>query len=392
MVSSVLANAILNQRTPDIVGSFQRGQEIGRRGRARTLAGEALKEGGGESLDELFNVDPEIAFTIGEQINARNAQDINNYIRDAKIGLDHLNAGDVQGALNFGQQRIAALKLQGRDTTQTENFVNLLATGQEDQARQILAATVGTIDQSKRPASLIQRDRLLEDLQSDNPEVAESARIALKLSAPARGGPTPEEQVDLVRKKAMVRAQVELATAGDIERLKAEQKGAGKGLSERQQGFINAGVDAADSTANIRRGLELLDTVETGGINAASLKIKQAFGVEGADEGELSANLGISVLAQLKPIFGAAFTAQEGERLEKISAGFGRNAKTNKRLLKQALRIAERSADRAIRASEAAGDGFTANEIRKALEFSASPEPAATSGAAPSGIKFLGFE
>lgn len=141
----------------------------------------------------------------------------------------------------------------------------------------------------------------------------------------------------------------------------------GKGNTKRLQAFADNGVEAADSVANLKRSIALLDDVETGGFQGLQIRAKQLFGIEGADEGELSANLGKAVLAQLKPIFGAAFTAAEGERLERIEARLGANTETNKRLLGEALRVAERAAKRGIASAEKLGDDFTANEIRESL-------------------------
>ena len=145
----------------------------------------------------------------------------------------------------------------------------------------------------------------------------------------------------------------------------------------RAQNIITEGLAAADSTSVIRRSLELLDRVETGGFNRVALASKKLFGVEGADEGELSANLGKAVLAQLRQTFGAAFTAQEGESLKAIEAGFSSSVPTNKRLLNNALTIAERSAQRAIRRAEIRGDYETSDEIAASLDFNLSEIEAA---------------
>lgn len=389
MVSSVLAQAILNQDAPDVLGAFKKGQQEARQEKTKELAGRSLATGEIDPL--LAELSPEVALSIGEQIRARNAKDISDLIRDSRIAKSKLDAGDIQGALSFAIQRRNAIRNRGGDTTQTDEFIAALQRNPE-QARDMVAGFLGATEQTK-PASIIQREQLLEDLKSDDPRVVESAEIALKLKAPARGGLSPEEQINLARRKAEVRAGVELETAGDIERLKAEQKEAGKGISARKQGFIDAGVDAADGVGNIKRSLALLDEVKTGGIAAASLRAKQFFGVAGADEGELSANLGRSVLAQLKPIFGAAFTAAEGERLERIEAGFGRSASTNKRLLNNALKIAERAARRGIKAAESEGDDFSAQEIRNALEGIEKAQDQSTGvSSTVTGIKFLGFE
>lgn len=142
-----------------------------------------------------------------------------------------------------------------------------------------------------------------------------------------------------------------------------------RGQEGRAQAIITEGLAAADSTAVLRRSLELLDRVGTGGFNRVSLAAKKLFGIEGADEGELSANLGKAVLSQLRSTFGAAFTEREGARLEAIEAGFGSSVPTNRRLLNNALTIAERSAQRAIRRAEQRGDYETADEIEAALDF-----------------------
>jgi len=169
----------------------------------------------------------------------------------------------------------------------------------------------------------------------------------------------------------------------DISVDKESRKQVEKANIQRKQGFVDTGVEAADSTANIRRAIELLELVDTGGFDSVAFRARQLFGVEGADEGELSANLGRSVLAQLKPIFGAAFTAPEGERLERIEAGFGRSPETNKRLLNSALKIAERSSRRGLAAAEALGDEFAADEIRAALVYDPLGQPAKNKQAEP---------
>ena len=138
----------------------------------------------------------------------------------------------------------------------------------------------------------------------------------------------------------------------------------------RAQEYIIKGQSAADSTAVIRRSLALLEKVETGGLGRTTmLAAKRMFGVEGADEGELSASLGKAVLAQLRETFGAAFTAQEGESLKEIEAGFGSSVAANTRLLNNSLRIAQRAAERGIRAAESRDDYESASEIEMALDF-----------------------
>ena len=167
----------------------------------------------------------------------------------------------------------------------------------------------------------------------------------------------------------------EAQTKADIAVDKAARKEVAKANTKRIQGFIDSGIEAADTAANVKRSIELLKTVETGGIDAALLRAKQLFGIEGADEAELSTNLGKNVLAQLKPIFGSAFTVKEGEELKRIEAGFGKSTAGNIRLLERTLKIADRAARRGIAAAKDQGDAFTENEIRSSLEFKADEQP-----------------
>jgi hypothetical protein len=143
----------------------------------------------------------------------------------------------------------------------------------------------------------------------------------------------------------------------------------GKGSTERAQGIINAGVDAIGQFPVLTRSLDLLDEIQTGGYAGVATRAKTMFGVESADEGELAYNLAINVLQQLKPIFGSAFTASEGERLQRIEASLGRNTGTNKRLLKQALDLSRTSAEKALDRARELEDQATVRELENALTF-----------------------
>lgn len=156
-------------------------------------------------------------------------------------------------------------------------------------------------------------------------------------------------------------------TERKISQKKSELAAAGE--EKRTADLIARGIAAAESTAPIRRAITLLDEVKTGGFRAAALRAKQTFGIEGADEGELSNSLGKAVLSQLKETFGAAFTEAEGKRLERIEANFTKSAETNRRLLTQALRIAEKTANRARKKAVERGDQATIDDIDDLLTF-----------------------
>lgn len=117
----------------------------------------------------------------------------------------------------------------------------------------------------------------------------------------------------------------------------------------------------------VNRSIDLLDSIETGGIDNALIRAKQTLGIESADEAELSYELGKSVLKQLKPTFGAAFTVNEMLELKRMEAGLGKSVAGNKRILQNLSKVIGRSANRGMRAAESLGDNFAAEEIRLAM-------------------------
>jgi hypothetical protein len=155
----------------------------------------------------------------------------------------------------------------------------------------------------------------------------------------------------------------------DLAKQKASEVAIGKGVGVRGQEAINIGLEAAKGIPTLKRTIALLDDVQTGGFDAAALRAKQLFGVEGADEGELSANLGQAILGDLRATFGAAFTEREGARLERIRANFGKSPETNKRLIRQSLQLAERAARRGLEEAKSVDDFGTAQEILDLIDF-----------------------
>ncbi len=139
--------------------------------------------------------------------------------------------------------------------------------------------------------------------------------------------------------------------------------------AKRGQRVIVQGITAAQGIPTIKRSIALLDEISTGGYASVALKVKQAFGVEGADEAELSANLGRSVLSQLKDIFGSQFTDKEGLRLEKIEARFGKSVAGNRRLLNQLLKMSDLKVKQARVRAVAEGDDATVAEIDEYMNF-----------------------
>jgi len=176
-----------------------------------------------------------------------------------------------------------------------------------------------------------------------------------------RTGITGEDQNEAIR----LRQQ-------ELERLKT-QEGRTRKENEAQitrlTGFADSGLTAAQAHTTTKRSLELLDQIETGGFEGVALRARQLFGIQSADEAELSTGMLRVVLAQLKPVFGAAFTRAEGESLKAIEANIGKSTEGNKRLLRQLLTMQERSARRGASAARQIKDSFTADEIEAELQF-----------------------
>ncbi len=140
--------------------------------------------------------------------------------------------------------------------------------------------------------------------------------------------------------------------------------------AKRTQLVINEGRAAAKGLPILNRTIALLDVVKTGGAGRkAILAGKNFLGLSGADETELSTNLGRNVLSQLKSIFGSAFTEKEGDRLEKIEANFGKSTEGNRRLLEQTRKLVLDASQKAIKRAIKAKDFETAQEIQGFIDF-----------------------
>ncbi len=173
------------------------------------------------------------------------------------------------------------------------------------------------------------------------------------------------EGYTISRETAPEKRAADIATVG-------AKKGAeitGKKIAERRQVAVDQGLTSSEGFANVARARALLDTVKTGGFSNAALRAKQVFGIESADEAELSNRLGKSVLSQLRQTFGAAFTAEEGASLARIEAGFGKSTKGNRQLLDQAMKLINKKADEGIKAAVASKDFSAAQRIQDNLDF-----------------------
>lgn len=309
--------------------------------------------------------------------SSANAERENELLRSVGLASQQIlplldNEETLPQALSFLENRKNDLAARGIPTDQTDELINRISTGDVQVAKMLASLAVKSAEsrkllgsQQRVPSGTQEFEDLIQAAGSDDPTVRDAARVKLGLDARA-GSITKDERFandpDLTDRVAESRAQI------SAEESAAKTQATGE--AKRVQDIIDQGQQVADGAPVLKRTLELLDAVSTGGVlNQAQLQFAQTFGIETADQGELSANLGKAVLGQLRETFGAQFTQQEGERLESIEANFGKNNATNQRLIRQALAIVEAKAKRAIKLARANDDEVTAQIIEDALSL-----------------------
>ena len=340
------------------------------------------------ALIRLASIDPALSKSISDIISAGDQRQIDQLQQQSEDGLR--DATFVSGQPDFASKQRALTSLAEGAASRGEpldRFIQLQNLSEPEldlelQKMKVMGTDIKTLvkasqptagDFAKAPGVITRREdgSVSFEIPVLNKETGEFENKVVPISGEvvSRLGETGAEQsfrlAGQAGQAAVNTLAAELETAPKIKG--AEKRAAEK--EQRTQGQIDRGIEAADTIPILSRSLELLDFVKTGGIDAASLRAKQFFGVEGADEAELSANLGKSVLSQLRETFGAAFTENEGNRLAKIEAGFGKSVAGNIRLLENAQKIAQRAADRGARAATRAGDTDAFNEIIDASTF-----------------------
>lgn len=325
-------------------------------------------------LSQLYQMDPQrtqqlVQFQQQQQqaAQAQQKQEAEQVVRSAQFVLE--SQAPKQLMQVAFPQLVDALTEQGVDFKSMD----------DDQVRELANRTIAQYSPiaGMGPAggdTRVQSTQILEDgeiavVRSDGTlqRTGEYARNPMQI-AEIEGGMALVDRLS-GRTRQLSDAQGEIAASAS--RKEAEGRAAATGTAEatRWAGQISDGLAAADALAITRRGLDLLKDTSTGGVNALALWASNRLGITGADQGELSANLGKAVLSQLRATFGAQFTEREGARLAEIEAGFGKSTAANRRLLEQAAQIMDRTARRGIQAAEKAGDEFAAKEIRDALDF-----------------------
>lgn len=310
-----------------------------------------------------------------------------------------LESGDTEGLRRFIANRTRDIVAKGGDPQDTLEIAGLLNAGKVDQVKSLLDSTVlagqqrgliGAGEGKRVQSTQILDDNKLALIYSDGTQEITDLTARGYAMRPTETGagnesfdPTTGRTTGLISPQATAEA-LRVRQAADAGATQASREGAtteaipdqvaARTRSERFATQVDEGFAAADALPVINRAVELLGTVKTGGINAAALAASNWLGVTGADEAELSNNLGKAVLSQLRSTFGAAFTEREGARLDNIEANFGKSTEGNKRLLEQLKRMVEREAVRGMNAARSMGDEETANSIREAMSFSLSTD------------------
>jgi hypothetical protein len=118
-------------------------------------------------------------------------------------------------------------------------------------------------------------------------------------------------------------------------------------VADRDQAWIDRGVEAYDGMTDINRMIELNDVIQSGGYSKAATKVADALGYTPANEGEFRTLQRTMVLAQLKKAFTGAISDAEREFLESAMADLGQGKEVNKRTLSRLKSINERDIRRA---------------------------------------------
>jgi hypothetical protein len=360
------------------VGEKKRADEIKEKSEARYNSAknafqEAAKSGDPEKIADVTLEYPELskAFLVSQGIRDKGRAD------EASSFMTTILTASEEDRPALYKERIQSLKKAGKPTEQSaESYMRYSSNPQTEINRMelVLASTDGkahkALVEQRRAASgelTGASTKAFAPVTIVNPETKEKRLVTPTFNPKTNKAELSAfdmpEGFQISKETAAEERAAEVVQTGKKETVKV----GAKSIAQRNQGYIDSGVEAADSMSGIGDAIALLDLVKTGGYEAAALRAKQTLGIESADEGELANALGLAVLSQLKPIFGSAFTSEEGARLERLSAGFGKSPEANKRILKKQLKIAERSARRAIKAAQESGDTFTENEIKHGL-------------------------
>ncbi len=404
-----LLSQIANPQMADIAGAIdyrkkrlQDEQQRQKDEKVKELIGKAiphLREG--STMHELATTDPERFMMVGKVLGIPldQASMFEQEARDVRQ-IAKIMQSDPEGAIGYADTLAAEREKMGLDASKMRGWAEG-AKADIGKARNIINMMDGMLNRD-----LIEQEKMAErkmrigerqvDLQEaeleqkakqiamgggENADVQSSnilddgtviqvlKNTQTRVIDPMGNVLSGQARADAIKAAQEYGADIQASRAGGRTRAMETEKG----KTGRENEYIDQGASAAQSIPVMKRAISLLDSVESGGIDKAAIAAKQMFGVESANEGELSYLLAKNVLGQLKGTFGAAFTAAEGDRLATIEANLGRSPAANKRIIAQALQIAEKKAKRGIDAAVNTGDDFAASDIEEYMKMDLSP-------------------
>ena len=182
----------------------------------------------------------------------------------------------------------------------------------------------------------------------------------------AKGNATPEELAEMQR-LAIASGP---AMAFDKSAATAAGQEEGGARSTLLTETVNNAVNDAYALKDLRLTLKLLTQIKTGGIDEALKRnLETALGTTDVNTGRLVNLLGTNVLGQLRNIFGASFTAEEGEQLKQISAGINNSPEANMGIILNIIRKYEDKMRQGLQAEKQLGtrNAYAMQQMEDAL-------------------------
>ena len=330
-ISQAVAQAILGQKTPDIMGAFEQGQETAfkrqerdRQEKIRELSGMAL-QGDDESMQELSGIAPELSLRMQKAIGAKDDAALARFIQDAKVGESLLIGGNTQGFLSFADQRIKAIRRMGGDTAQTERMAALVRAGDTDTAIQELTAFSAAIDDAKnmgptsRQQEWAQFEGMPESTEQERKKKREYGQL-VGIYTIKKDRVTPDQLRDEERAKVEGKIEGQINLEGElIAKVKqAEALAKAKGETFTDLAKLESALPFVLESVSELKSLAPIATNTVGG-KVWDYAVKQSgFGsTEGANARTgFQSIVSNQILPLLKSTFGAAFTETEGAKLE----------------------------------------------------------------------------
>ena len=384
----------------NVLGAFRGGQDrarqqqtLGRQDRGRELAGTVLGNQAGRTpemqqanMDELFKNDPNMALKVAKHVGARNNAEA---LKFGKIGA-LISSTSEQNLPQVLESIASQMSQYGASEKSIASITSLIGETPQNifQVGKVMEGLAKHTQQgiTARPTAASEKDRQFAQLQSMPSSTPEEKKIKKQYAQliGAKGKQADlEEKVNTQKSVGDIKVIQDVKKAQKLANIKMEasiQTAKSKSRDEKLSGYIESGVESADNLISAKRSIELLDSVKTGGFDAAAIKAKQKLGIESGDEAELSYELGKAVLKQLKPTFGAAFTVNEMLELKAMESGLGKSVEGNRRILSKLVKVLERAAGRGMRAAKDQGDTFNHAEIQRALDVASPKKESGASG------------